>query len=88
MVVRYNPKRPAQALMRYNGTLWEEVLKDPWFWFFLGVNVTFMVLRYTDVLLKKDAPAIPASTLAIIGSLVSFSSVFFVNDVYKRFHDQ
>ncbi|KNC71653.1 hypothetical protein SARC_15809, partial [Sphaeroforma arctica JP610] len=76
------------AMLRYKGTLWEHVLVDPWFWFFLATCILFILLRTLDVLPKGQNPEIPTSSLAIIGSLVSFAAVFFLNMVFGRFHDQ
>ncbi|KNC85743.1 hypothetical protein SARC_02083 [Sphaeroforma arctica JP610] len=88
MVVSYDAKRPAQSMLRYKGTLWEYVLFNGWFWFFLAMNLMFIAMRVTGLLHIDDAPLIPASTLAIVGSLVSFGMVIFLNTVLSRFNDQ
>ncbi len=88
MPILYDVKSPYQILLRYKGTLWELVFSNYAFWFIIAECILFTVLRMTGTLTSKDRYELPDGLLNSLGSLVTFSVVFFLDRVYDRFLNQ
>lgn len=70
MTIVYDPKRPLLVLLRWRGTVFQNVISDPLFWIFICFNIALTVLRYVGTLTIENRPEISDKFITLTGGVL------------------